>query len=55
MIPNQSVLASAGIKCLGGDMQCKMWPRDEKERTQLITDGWEKELDRVSAELAKYK
>ena len=22
--------AAAGIKCLGGDMQCKMWPRDEK-------------------------
>ena len=28
----EAVLAAAGIKCLGGDMQCKMWPRDEKER-----------------------
>jgi fructose-1,6-bisphosphatase II len=23
----EAVLAAAGIKCLGGDMQCKMWPR----------------------------
>ena len=43
----EAVLAAAAIKCLGGDMQCKMWPRDEKERKQLIEEGYEKELDRV--------
>ena len=43
----EAVLAAAGIKCLGGDMQCKMWPRDEKERKQLIDEGHEKDLDRV--------
>jgi fructose-1,6-bisphosphatase II len=43
----EAVLASAGIKCLGGEMQAKMWPRDEKEKKQLITDGWEKDLGRV--------
>src|SRR6266496_4285610 len=43
----EAVLAAAGIKCLGGDMQCKMWPRDEKERKKLIADGYEKDLDRV--------
>jgi fructose-1,6-bisphosphatase II len=43
----EAVLAAAGIKCLGGEMQCKMWPRDEKERQKLIDDGCEKELDRV--------
>jgi fructose-1,6-bisphosphatase II len=43
----EAVLAAAAIKCLGGDMQCKMWPRDEKEREQLIADGYEAELDRV--------
>src|ERR1044072_5206711 len=41
----EAVLAAAGIKCLGGDMQCKMWPRDEKERKKLIADGWEKDLE----------
>jgi len=43
----EAVLAAAGIKCLGGEMQCKMWPRDEKERKQLIADGCEKDLDRI--------
>jgi fructose-1,6-bisphosphatase II len=43
----EAVLAAAGIKCLGGDMQCKMWPRDEKERNQLIADGFEKDLERI--------
>src|SRR5881394_3106929 len=43
----EAVLAAAGIKCLGGDMQCVMWPRDEKERKKLIEDGYEKELDRI--------
>jgi fructose-1,6-bisphosphatase II len=43
----EAVLAAAGIKCLGGEMQCKMWPRDEKERAKLISEGYEKELDRV--------
>ena len=43
----EAVLASAGIKCLGGEMQCKMWPRDEKERKKLVEEGYEKELDRI--------
>jgi fructose-1,6-bisphosphatase II len=43
----EAVLAAAGIKCLGGDMQCKMWPRDDKERNKLIDDGYKKDLDRV--------
>jgi fructose-1,6-bisphosphatase II len=43
----EAVLAAAGIKCLGGDMQCMMWPRDDKERAQLIADGHEKDLGRV--------
>jgi fructose-1,6-bisphosphatase II len=43
----EAVLAAAGIKCLGGDMQCKMWPRDDKERQKLIAAGYEKDLDRI--------
>src|SRR5213595_1353277 len=38
----EAVLAAAGIKCLGGDMQCKMWPRDEKERKNLVDTGYKK-------------
>jgi fructose-1,6-bisphosphatase II len=43
----EAVLAAAAIKCLGGDMQCRMWPRDEKERKSLVADGHEQDLDRV--------
>src|SRR6266704_5218827 len=43
----EAVLAAAGIKCLGGEMQCKMWPRDEKERQNLSAEGYEQELERV--------
>ena len=43
----EAVLAAAGIKCLGGDMQCKMWPRDDKERKKLTEDGYEQDLDRI--------
>src|SRR6188508_863530 len=43
----EAVLAAAGIKCLGGDMQCVMWPRDDKERKALIADGHKTDLGRV--------
>jgi fructose-1,6-bisphosphatase II len=30
----EAVLTAAALKCLGGDIQCKLWPRNEKERAQ---------------------
>lgn len=35
----EAVLAAAAIKTLGGDMQCKLWPRDEKERKVAVDAG----------------
>src|SRR5438045_9747552 len=43
----EAVLAAAAIKCLGGDVQCRMWPRDEKERKNPGRDRYEIDLDRV--------
>ncbi len=43
----EAVLAAAGIKCLGGEIICKMWPRDDKERKKLVDEGWEKDLTRL--------
>jgi fructose-1,6-bisphosphatase II len=43
----EAVLAAAAIKCLGGDMQCKMWPRDDKERDELLANGYKDDLTRV--------
>jgi len=30
----EAVLTAAALKCLGGDIQCKLWPRNDDERTQ---------------------
>jgi fructose-1,6-bisphosphatase II len=30
----EAVLTAAALKCLGGDIQCKLWPRSEEERAQ---------------------
>lgn len=35
----EGVISAAAIHCIGGDMQCKAWPRDEKEREAAIADG----------------
>lgn len=35
----EAVLAAAAIKCVGGEIQCKIWPRDEQERERLKADG----------------
>ena len=43
----EAVLAAAGIKCLGGDLQAMMWPRDNEERAQLIADGHGEKLGKV--------
>jgi fructose-1,6-bisphosphatase II len=43
----EAVLAAAALRGLGGDMQVKMWPRDDAERKKLIKDGFEGELNKV--------
>jgi fructose-1,6-bisphosphatase II len=39
------VISAAAIKCLGGAIQGKLWPRDDQERQALVDDGYD--LDRV--------
>ena len=36
----EAVLAASAIRCLGGDMLCRIWPRDDEERKQLEEDGY---------------
>lgn len=43
----EAVLAAAAIKCLGGEILARMWPRDDDERKQLIADGHGDDLSRV--------
>jgi fructose-1,6-bisphosphatase II len=35
----EAVLAAAAIKCIGGEIQCKVWARNEQERAKLKSDG----------------
>jgi len=35
----EAVLAAAAIKCTGGEIQCKIWPRSDEEREKLKADG----------------
>src|SRR5712691_2125727 len=41
----EAVLAAAAIKCTGGEIQCKIWPRSDEEREKLKADGVD--LDQV--------
>src|ERR687887_410400 len=39
----EGVISAAAIKCLGGALQGRLWPRDENERQQLVDAGFEVE------------
>src|SRR5216110_3141645 len=41
----EGVIAAAALKCVGGGVQGKLWPRDDDERQQLVDAGFD--LDRV--------
>jgi fructose-1,6-bisphosphatase II len=44
----EAVLAAAALKCLGGEMQVKMWPRDQEEREKILDMGYsERDFDKV--------
>ena len=35
----EAVVAAAALKCIGGDMQCKLWPRNDHEWTVVREQG----------------
>jgi fructose-1,6-bisphosphatase II len=41
----EGVISAAALKCLGGAMQGKLWPRDDEERRKLVDAGYD--VDRV--------
>jgi fructose-1,6-bisphosphatase II len=43
----EAVLAAAAIRCLGGDMQTMMWPRDLDEEKKVVELGFREELKKV--------
>ncbi len=51
----EAVTAAAAIKCLGGEILARIWPRDDKERKELETKGYADQMDRTycTEELAR--
>jgi fructose-1,6-bisphosphatase II len=41
----EAVIAAAALKCMGGEIQCRLWPRNEEERLQANDLGLD--LDQV--------
>jgi fructose-1,6-bisphosphatase II len=41
----EGVISAAALKCVGGGIQGKLWPRTDEERVALIAEGYD--LDRV--------
>jgi fructose-1,6-bisphosphatase II len=41
----EGVISAAALKCLGGVMQGRLWPRNDEERRRLVEEGYQ--LDRV--------
>jgi fructose-1,6-bisphosphatase II len=37
----EGVISAAALKCLGGGMQAKLWPRNDQERTALLDAGYD--------------
>jgi len=37
----EGVISAAAIKCLGGAMQGRLWPRDDEERQKLVDAGYD--------------
>lgn len=41
----EAVLAAAALSCMGGEMQCRLWPRDAEERSYAEQEGLD--LDQI--------
>ena len=41
----EGVIVAAAIRCIGGEIQCKAWPRDDEERNRALAGG--ADLDKV--------
>jgi fructose-1,6-bisphosphatase II len=39
----EGVISAAALKCVGGGIQARLWPRDEDERRQLLAAGLDPE------------
>lgn len=43
----EGVLSAAALKALGGELQLRMWPRDDKERGEILETTSEEDIARI--------
>jgi fructose-1,6-bisphosphatase II len=43
----EGILAAAALKCLGGDMQLRMWPHTPEHRAEIIAEVGQEAAERV--------
>jgi len=48
----EAVVTACGLKCLGGEIQCRPWPRDEAERRRCLEGGLDPERVLTTDDLA---
>jgi fructose-1,6-bisphosphatase II len=39
----EAVVTACALKCIGGEIQCKLWPRNEEERQKALGEGLDME------------
>jgi fructose-1,6-bisphosphatase II len=47
----EAILAAAALRTLGGEMQLKIWPRDEEERKKINLEEWDLDKTYLTEEL----
>jgi fructose-1,6-bisphosphatase II len=49
----EAVVTACALKCIGGEIQCKLWPRNEQERQKALDEGLDLEQVLATDDLAQ--
>jgi fructose-1,6-bisphosphatase II len=49
----EAVVTACALKCIGGEIQCKLWPRSEEERQKALDEGLDLERVLTTNDLAQ--
>lgn len=49
----EAVVTACALKCIGGEIQCKLWPRSEEERQEALDKGLDLERVLTTNDLAQ--
>jgi fructose-1,6-bisphosphatase II len=49
----EAVVTACALKCIGGEIQCKLWPRSEEERQEALDEGLDLERVLTTNDLAQ--